>query len=281
MRRSIRERPRFKERPVDPRRPTFSTRPQRADPPQRSACAHRDDALGVEMQRVWDTNHPVYGPRKGWKPRPRDGARVAGCTVCRRMPGDGAGGRGRAWVTTTQAVPDAPWLFDLVARDVTATRPNQRSLSDFTDVATWRGFVSVAFVIDVFARRIVGLRASASLRTDLARDALEQAVYDRCAADPGDRVHHSDRGTQSLAIRSTERLADAGLELSVGSRGDSYDNALAESVIGLFKTEVIRREDRGDARGGRVATLAGSIVPPPVARPDRVRVTGRVSSALL
>ena len=161
-------------------------------------------------------------------------------------------------MTTTQAVPDAGRLSDLVARDVTATRPNQRSLSDFTYVATWRGFVSVAFVIDVFARRIVGRRASASLRTDLARDALEQAVYDRCAADPGDRVHHSDRGTQSFAIRSTERLADAGLELSVGSRGDAYDNALAESVIGLFKTEVIRR--RGPWRrleAVAVATLDG------------------------
>ena len=108
-------------------------------------------------------------------------------------------------------------------------------------VATWRSFVYVAFVIDVFARRIVGWRASASLRTDLALDALEQAIYDRCDADTGDLVHHSDRGTQYLSIRYTERLADAGIELSVGSRGDAYDNALAETVIGLFKTEVIRR----------------------------------------
>jgi putative transposase len=149
--------------------------------------------------------------------------------------------RGRAWVTTTHASPDAVRLPDLVARDFTATRPNQLWVSDFTYVATWRGFVYVAFVIDVFARRIVGWRASASLRTDLALDALEQAVYDRCDEDTGDLVHHSDRGTQYLSIRYTERLADAGIELSVGSRGDAYDNALAESVIGLFKTEVIRR----------------------------------------
>jgi putative transposase len=125
------------------------------------------------------------------------------------------------------------------SRDFVATRPNQLWVSDFTYIATWRGFVYVAFVIDVFARRIVGWRASASLRTDLALDALEQAIYDRC--DTGDLVHHSDRGTQYLSIRYTERLADAGIELSVGSRGDAYDNALAESVIGLFKTEVIRR----------------------------------------
>jgi transposase InsO family protein len=150
--------------------------------------------------------------------------------------------RGRAWVTTTQSQTDAPRPADLVERDFTATRPNQLWVSDFTYVATWRGFVYVAFVIDVFARRIVGWRASASLRTDLALDALEQAIYDRCDTDTGDLVHHSDRGTQYLSIRYTERLADAGIELSVGSRGDAYDNALAETVIGLFKTEVIRRQ---------------------------------------
>ena len=149
--------------------------------------------------------------------------------------------RGRAWVTTTQASPDASRLPDLVKRDFTATRPNQLWVSDFTYVATWRGFVYVAFVLDVFSRRIVGWRASASLRTDPALDALEQAIYDRCDDDTGDLVHHSDRGTQYLSIRYTERLADAGIELSVGSRGDAYDNALAETVIGLFKTEVIRR----------------------------------------
>src|SRR5881396_1374050 len=130
---------------------------------------------------------------------------------------------------------------DLVDRHFTATRPNQLWVADFTYVATWHGFVYVAFVIDVFARRIVGWRASASLRTDLALDALEQAIYYRCDDTIGDLIHHSDRGTQYLSIRYTERLADAGIELSVGSRGDAYDNALAETVIGLFKTEVIRR----------------------------------------
>ena len=123
-----------------------------------------------------------------------------------------------------------------------AERPNQLWVADFTYVATWRGFVYVAFVIDVFARRIVGWRASASMRTDLVLDALEQAIYDRCDHDTGDLVHHSDRGSQYLSIRYTERLADAGIECSVGSRGDAYDNALAETVIGLFKTEVIRRQ---------------------------------------
>ena len=122
-----------------------------------------------------------------------------------------------------------------------ATRPNQLWVSDFTYVATWRGFVYVAFVIDVFARRIVGWRVSTSLRTDFVLDALEQAIYDRRGDGAGDLVHHSDRGTQYLSMRYTERLADAGIALSVGSRGDAYDNALAETIIGLFKTEVIRR----------------------------------------
>src|SRR5438045_8990397 len=162
--------------------------------------------------------------------------------------------RGRAWVTTTQRSPDAERPPDLVERRFTATRPNQLWVSDFTYVATWRGFVYVAFVIDVFARRIVGWRASASLRTDLALDALEQAIYDRCDTTTGDLVHHSDRGTQYLSIRYTERLADAGIELSVGSRGDAYDNAIAETVIGLFKREVIRR--RGPWRSLKAVKFA-------------------------
>lgn len=136
---------------------------------------------------------------------------------------------------------------DLVERDFSATRPNQLWVSDLTYVATWRGFVYVAFVIDVFARRIVGWRASSSLRTDLVLDALEQALYDRRESAQEPLVHHSDRGSQYLSIRYTERLAEARIEPSVGSRGDSYDNALAESVIGLYKTEVIRT--RGPWRG--------------------------------
>ena len=221
----------------------FLHKARRADPTQRSARARRDDAWRIEIQRVWDANHQVYGPRKVWRQLRREGHRVARCTVRRLMQAMGLAGavRGRAWVTTTQpqAATDRP--PDLVARAFTATRPNQLWVSDFTYVATWRGFVYVAFVIDVFSRRIVGWRASASMRTDLALDALEQAIYDRCDAATGDLVHHSDRGTQYLSIRYTERLADAGIELSVGSRGDAYDNALAETVIGLFKTEVIRR----------------------------------------
>jgi transposase InsO family protein len=222
----------------------FLHKTQHADPTRRSARAQRDDRLCVEIQRVWHANHQVYGPRKVWKQLRRDGQRVARCTVRRLMRAMGLAGavRGRAWVTTTQVSPDAGRLPDLVERDFTATRPNQLWVSDFTYVATWRGFVYVAFVIDVFARRIVGWRASASLRTDLALDALEQAVHARGHDDTGGLVHHSDRGTQYLSIRYTARLADAGIELSVGSRGDAYDNALAETVIGLFKTEVIRRQ---------------------------------------
>ena len=150
--------------------------------------------------------------------------------------------RGRAWKVTTQSDPAASRPADLVERRFTATRPNQLWVADFAYVATWRGFVYVAFVIDVFARRLVGWRVSASLRTDFVLDALEQAIYERCGAGVTDLVHHSDRGTQYLAMRYTDRLTDAGIEPSVGSRGDSYDNALAESVIGLFKTEVIQRK---------------------------------------
>jgi len=221
----------------------FRHKAQAVDPDRRCARARQDDELRAIIRRIWHENHQVYGPRKVWRQMGREGLRVARCRVRRLMREMGLAGavRGRAWVTTTQAQTDAQRLADLVERNFTATRPNQLWVSDFTYVATWRGFVYVAFVIDVFARRIVGWRASASLRTDLALDALEQAIYDRCDADTGDLVHHSDRGTQYLSIRYTERLADAGIELSVGSRGDAYDNALAETVIGLFKTEVIRR----------------------------------------
>jgi len=221
----------------------FRHKAQHADPDRRSARARRDDELRAIIRRIWTEHFQVYGPRKVWRQMGREGLRVARCRVRRLMREMGLAGavRGRAWVTTTQSQPDAQQPSDLVERDFTATRPNQLWVSDLTYVATWRGFVYVAFVIDVFARRIVGWRASHSLRTDLALDALEQAIYDRCDTDPGDLVHHSDRGTQYLSIRYTERLADAGIELSVGSRGDAYDNALAETVIGLFKTEVIRR----------------------------------------
>ena len=221
----------------------FRHKAHQVDPARRSVRALRDEELCAIIRRIWDEHHQVYGPRKVWRQMGREGLRVARCRVRRLMRAMGLAGavRGRAWVTTTASQTDAPRPADLVERDFTATRPNQLWVSDFTYVATWRGFVYVAFVIDVFARRIVGWRASASLRTDLALDALEQAIYDRCDTDTGDLVNHSDRGAQYLSIRYTERLADAGIELSVGSRGDAYDNALAETVIGLFKTEVIRR----------------------------------------
>ncbi len=216
---------------------------RQADPTRVPARARRDAALSPEIQRVWDENFQVYGVRKVWKQLNREGIPVARCTVARLMRDLGLEGavRGRRKFTTTVADEAGARPLDLVDRDFTATRPNQLWVSDLTYVATWRGFVYVAFVIDVFARRIVGWRASNSLRSDLALDALEQAIYDR-QEDGADRlVHHSDRGVQYLSIRYTERLAEAGIEPSVGSKGDSYDNALAESVIGLYKTEVIRR----------------------------------------
>jgi len=214
------------------------------DPRQRPERSRRDDELRIAIQRVWDANYQVYGPRKVWQQLGREDVEVARCTVERLMGAMGLAGavRGRAWITTTHSPPDAVRPPDLVDRDFTATRPNQLWVSDFTYVATWKGFVYVAFVIDVFSRRIVGWRVSASLRTDFVLDALEQAVYERSGDRASDLVHHSDRGTQYLSMRYTDRLADAGIEPSVGSRGDSYDNALAESVIGLFKTEVIRRQ---------------------------------------
>ena len=221
----------------------FRHKVQHADPAQRSARARQDDELRRVIQRIWTEHFQVYGPRKVWRQMGREGLRVARCRVRRLMRERGLAGavRGRAWVTTTQSQPEADRPRDLVDRHFTATRPNQLWVSDFTYVATWRGFVYVAFVIDVFARRIVGWRVSASLQTDFVLDALEQAIYDRRGDASDGLVHHSDRGTQYLSMRYTDRLADAGIAPSVGSRGDSYDNALAETVIGLFKTEVIRR----------------------------------------
>lgn len=218
-------------------------RQQQRDPTRRSPRAQRDEALRPEIQRVWDENHQVYGPRKVWKQLTREGVRVARCTVGRVMRDMGLQGavRGRAWITTTHAG-DGARPRDLVDRQFIATRPNQLWVSDFTYVATWSGFVYVAFVIDVFARRIVGWRVSASMRTDFVLDALEQAIHARGHDALAGLVHHSDQGVQYLSMRYTDRLADAHIAPSVGSRGDAYDNALAESVIGLFKTEVIQRK---------------------------------------
>jgi putative transposase len=222
----------------------FLRKAQQQGPEQRSARARRDEELRRDIHRVWNEHHQVYGPRKVWRQLRREGVDVARCTVERLMKAMRLAGavRGRAWTITTQSDAAAGRPADLVERQFTATRPNQLWVADFTYVATWRGFVYVAFVTDVFARRIVGWRVSSSLATDFVLDALEQAIYDRRGAGVADLVHHSDRGTQYLSMRYTHRLADAGIEPSVGSRGDSYDNALAESIIGLFKTEVIQRQ---------------------------------------
>jgi transposase InsO family protein len=222
----------------------FLRKAQQQEPAKRSKRHQRDEELRAEIQRVWDDHQQVYGPRKVWRQLRREGQRVARCTVERLMRAMGLHGavRGRAWRVTTQADGAGARPADRVDRQFTATRPNQLWVADFTYVATWRGFVYVAFVIDVFARRIVGWRVSSSLATDFVLDALEQAIYDRRRTGVEALVHHSDRGTQYLSMRYTARLAEAGIEPSVGSRGDSYDNALAESVIGLFKTEVIQRK---------------------------------------
>ncbi len=192
----------------------FRRRAEQRDPTKRSARAQRDEVLRAIIRRIWDAHHRVYGSRKVWKQMGREGLHEARCRVRRLMREMGLAGavRGRAWVTTTQADPAADRPSDLVDRHFVATRPNQLWVADFTYVATWRGFVYVAFVIDVFARRIVGWRVSSSLRTDLVLDALDQAIYERCGDDLGDLIHHSDRGSQYLAMRYTDRLTDAGIE---------------------------------------------------------------------
>ena len=191
---------------------------------------------------MWREHFEVYGVRKVWRQLNREGIAVARCTVARLMRAMGLYGvvRGKKF-KTTRGVEELPRPLDRVNRNFHPSRANGLWVSDLTYVATWRGFVYVAFVIDAYSRRIVGWRVSSSLRTDLALDALEQALYDRAVSDEDALVHHSDRGVQYVSIRYTERLAEAGIEPSVGSIGDSYDNALAESIIGLFKTEVIRK----------------------------------------
>ena len=208
------------------------------DPTRGPARARRDAALRLAIQQVWEDSGRWYGSKKVWKELQREGPPVARCTVVRLYRALGLRGivRGRR-ARTTLPEPLAHRPQDLVQRDFTATRPNQLWLADLTYVATWRGFVYVAFVTDAFSRRIVGWRATSTLRTDLALDALEQALYDRELDGP--LTHHSDRGSQYLALRYTDRLLAAGIESSVGSRGDAYDNALAETINGLYKAEVI------------------------------------------
>ena len=204
--------------------------------------AQRDDTLMPKIEQVWNANLQVYGADKVWKQMNREGVEVARCTVERLMRRLGLRGvkRGKV-VRTTISDNKAPCPLDKVNRQFCADRPNQLWVSDFTYVSTWQGWLYVAFVVDVFARRIVGWRVSSSMTTDFVLDALEQALYARQPERDSSLVHHSDRGSQYVSIRYSERLAEAGVEPSVGSKGDSYDNALAETINGLYKAELIHR----------------------------------------
>lgn len=227
---------------------------RRADPSRIPVRMQRDEALCVDIQRVWEENFRVYGARKVWKQLCREGHGTARCTVERLMRRMGLRGvmRGKP-VRTTVSNKAAPCPLDRVNRQFRADRPNALWVSDFTYVSTWQGFVYVAFIIDVYARRIVGWKVSRSARTDFVLDALEQALYARKR--DGELIHHSDRGVQYVSIRYTERLAEAGIESSVGSVGDSYDNALAETINGLYKAEVIHRQSWKNLEAVELATL--------------------------
>jgi len=211
-------------------------------PALRCQRARRDESLVPHIERVWRANLQVYGADKVWRQLHREGHVVARCTVERLMRRHGLRGviRGKI-VRTTVSDPKAPCPLDKVNRQFRADRPDQLWVSDFTYVSTWQGWQYVAFVIDVFARRIVGWRVSNSMHTDFVLDALEQALYARQPDRDSSLVHHSDRGSQYVSIRYSERLAEAGIEPSVGSKGDSYDNALAETINGLYKAELIHR----------------------------------------
>jgi len=224
----------------------YAHKAAQADPAKRSARSRRDEDLKESIHRIWDANFRAYGARKVWRQLLREGETVARCTVERLMRSMGLQGviRGKKKRNTIPVDGDHRPL-DLVKRRFGADRPNHLWVADFTYVATWAGFVYVAFVIDVFARTIVGWRASRSMSADLTLDALEQALWARKVK--SGLIHHSDRGVQYLAIRYSERLIEAGVEASVGSVGDAYDNALAETINGLYKAEVIHR--RGPWKG--------------------------------
>jgi transposase InsO family protein len=216
----------------------YEMKARQADPTCVPPRLQRDRKLVAEIRRIYDENFQVYGARKVWRQLGRDDVEVARCTVERLMRSLGLHGvvRGRK-CRTTIADETAERPLDRVNRQFQASRPNQLWVADFTYVATWAGFVYVAFVIDVFARRIIGWRVARSMHAELVLDALEQAIWARSGTKGV--VHHSDRGSQYLSIRYSERLAEIGAQPSVGSVGDSYDNALAETVIGLYKAEVI------------------------------------------
>ncbi|MCW7373410.1 IS3 family transposase [Escherichia coli] len=225
---------------------------QRHHPDKRSARAQRDDWLKREIRRVYDENHQVYGVRKVWRQLLREGIRVARCTVARLMAVMRLAGvlRGKKVRTTVSRKTVA--AGDRVNRQFVAERPDQLWVADFTYVSTWQGFVYVAFIIDVFAGYIVGWRVSSSMETTLVLDALEQALW---ARRPSGTIHHSDKGSQYVSLAYTQRLKEAGLLASTGSTGDSYGNAMAESINGLYKAEVIHRKSWKNRAEVELATL--------------------------
>ncbi|HCT8746231.1 TPA: IS3 family transposase, partial [Escherichia coli] len=225
---------------------------QRHHPDKRSARAQRDDWLKREIQRVYDENHQVYGVRKVWRQLLREGIRVARCTVARLMAVMGLAGVLRGKKVRTTVSRKAVSAGDRVNRQFVAERPDQLWVADFTYVSTWQGFVYVAFIIDVFAGCIVGWRVSSSMETTFVLDALEQALW---ARRPSGTVHHSDKGSQYVSLAYTERLKEAKLLASTGSTGDSYDNAMAESINGLYKAEVIHRKSWKNRAEVELATL--------------------------
>nr|WP_181389310.1 IS3 family transposase [Escherichia coli] len=225
---------------------------QRHHPDKRSARAQRDDWLKKEIQRVYDENHKVYGVRKVWRQLLREGIRVARCTVARLMAVMGLAGVLRGKKVRTTISRKAVAAGDRVNRQFVAERPDQLWVADFTYVSTWQGFVYVAFIIDVFAGYIVGWRVSSSMETTFVLDALEQVLW---ARRPSGTVHHSDKGSQYVSLAYTQRLKEAGLLASTGSTGDSYDNAMAESINGLYKAEVIHRKSWKNRAEVELATL--------------------------
>ncbi|MFW8997344.1 IS3 family transposase [Klebsiella sp. C312] len=225
---------------------------QRHHPDKRSARAQRDDWLKKEIQRVYDENHKVYGVRKVWRQLLREGIRVARCTVARLMAVMGLAGVLRGKKVRTTISRKAVVAGDRVNRQFVAERPDQLWVADSTYVSTWQGVVYVAFIIDVFAGYIVGWRVSSSMETTFVLDALEQALW---ARRPSGTVHHSDKGSQYVSLAYTQRFKEAGLLASTGSTGDSYDNAMAESINGLYKAEVIHRKSWKNRAEVELATL--------------------------
>jgi transposase InsO family protein len=231
----------------------YAYKQQEREPALRSARAKRDDVLRDEIRRVHKDSLGVYGVPKVWRQLLREGIDVARCTVERLMREmELCGVRRGKRVRTTVGDDEAQRPADLVQREFKADRPNRLWVADFTYVSTWLGFIYVAFVVDVFSRRIVGWRLSRSMTTDFVLDALEQAIHARRPGD--DLIHHSDQGSQYLSIRYSERLEEAGITPSVGSVADSYDNALAETIIGLYKTELVHHQ--GPWKSGDVLEFA-------------------------